>query len=99
MNQLISDYLNSANRNKIIVSYDKIIGFEYIDIGIKLCEKLDSLQNTKTLSFEAKYILLNIIEESMYSHNRFGKIIGLTNLGILFEDHLKIDFLNFIFLL
>lgn len=94
MNQLISDYLNSTNRNKIILSRSKDENFEYIDVGKELSKKINKIKNIKKISFKAKDILFDLLNKSIKIHEDYGKVCAISNFGMLLENELKIDFLN-----
>ena len=94
MNQLISDYLNSANRNKIILSRSKDKNIEYLDVGKELSKKINDIKNIKKISFKAKDILFDLLKKSIKNYDDYGKVCAISNFGILLEDELSINFIN-----
>jgi len=96
MNQLIFDYLNSANRNKIIISRSKDEDVEYLDVGKELSKGINGIKNIKKVSFKAKDILFDLLNKSIRNYDNYGKVCAISNFGILLEDELRIDFINLI---
>lgn len=85
-------YLNSTSRNKIVFHQETINGLNPTNIGKELAFRLTALPDGKDISFKAKQELDNLLTDSAYIHPEYGKIISLSNIGILFEPELKIDF-------
>ena len=92
---IIQSYLNTTARNKIIFFRDDIPGIEPIDLGNKVAGSISKIVNDKRLSFKAKLIIEDVLSSNIIKHDNYGKLLAITNIGILFEPDLKIDIINF----
>lgn len=86
------EYTRSQSRNKIIFHSEVITGLVTVDLGLKLGEALYNFEETKRLSMVASEQLSKILEEAIASHNGYGRYLAISNLGILFEPELKLNF-------
>lgn len=91
---IIQDYLNTTTRNKIIFFRSDIPGIEPIDLGNKVAHSISKIVNDIRLSFKAKLIIEDVLSSSIIKHDNYGKLLAITNIGILFEPDLKIDIIN-----
>jgi len=91
---IIQSYLNSTARNKIIFFRNDIPGIGPIDLGNKVAHSISKIVNDKRLSFKAKLIIEDVLASSMIKHDNYGKLLAISNIGILFEPDLKIDIIN-----
>jgi hypothetical protein len=91
---IIQSYLNSTARNKIIFFRNDIPGIEPINLGNKIAGSISKVVNDKRLSLKAKLIIEDVLSSSHIKHDNYGKILAISNIGILFEPDLKIDILN-----
>lgn len=91
---IIKSFLDTDPRNKIILHNKNDI--ESIDIGFMFSEKISSILDDKRLSLKAKERLDHILTNIMENDPKLGKFISISNLGILFEQELKIDFNQFL---
>lgn len=91
---IIQSYLNSTARNKIIFFRNDIPGIEPIDLGNKIAGSISKIVNDKRLSFKAKLIIEDVLSSSLIEHDSYGRILAVSNIGILFEPDLKIDIIN-----
>lgn len=91
---IIQDYLNTTTRNKIIFFRSDIPGIEPIDLGNKVAHSISKIVNDKRLSFKAKLIIEDVLSSSIIKHDNYGKLLAISNIGILFEPDLKIDIIN-----
>lgn len=91
---IIQSYLNSTARNKIIFFRNDIPGIEPIDLGNKVAGSISKIVNDKRLSFKAKLIIEDVLSSSLIEHDNYGRILAVSNIGILFEPDLKIDIIN-----
>lgn len=85
-------YMKSISRNKIVFHQEPINGLNNINIGIELASRLVELDDVKNFSFLAKQELDKLLTHASYVHPEFGKTISISNIGILLEPDLKIDF-------
>lgn len=91
---IIQSYLNSTARNKIIFFRNDIPGIEPIDLGNKIAGSISKIVNDNRLSFKAKLIIDDVLSSSLIKHDNYGKLLAVSNIGILFEPDLKIDIIN-----
>ena len=96
MTNKINSYIKSNPRNKIIISNSLISGIVYCDIGSMLSRKLLGITNQKHFSLKSKSLLDDIVNDFTFSCDNYGDTIAITNIAILFETSLGIDFVNFI---
>lgn len=92
----ILSYINSHSRNKIIFYKGSHLGINSIDIGRLLAQSLFNYRSEDQLPMRASLELDKILNRAVYEHSRFGKILAIANLGILFEPELKQDFYRII---
>ena len=85
-------YTKSLSRNKIIIHRDPIHDLFTINVGKELAILFEKLLGDRNISFKAKQEMADLFKSAIYEHSEFGKILSLSNLGILFEPELKIDF-------
>jgi hypothetical protein len=85
-------YMESPSRNKIVFYQKPLNGLNPTNIGKELAYRLVALQDGKDFSFKAKQELDKLLTYASYVHPEFGKTISISNIGILFEPDLKIDF-------
>ena len=90
----ILSYLKSTARNKIVLFREDIPGIESFDIGIAIAEKIANLLDDRKLSFKAKNEIDKLFSSILINHETFGKLMAISNIGILFEPDLKIDILS-----
>lgn len=91
-NDKIISYLNSPSRNKIIIHRDQIEDIIPVNVGRELSNRLAGITEKNNLSFIAKQEVDELFHSSAFEHHNFGRILSITNLGILFEPELKINF-------
>lgn len=87
----ISIYLNSQSRNKIVFYKDYPFDFDPIDLGYLLAQSIYNLNNESKLSMKVTTELDKILNTAIKYHNIFGKILAISNIGILLEPDLKQD--------
>ena len=92
--ETILSYLSTRSRNKIVIFRENIAGIELTNIGLLLSEAIFNLKNTDRLSIRATNELEGILQKATYDHAEYGKILAITNIGILLEPDLKIDFMR-----
>lgn len=91
MKNIIQNYINNQTRNTIIVHNEEVYNIEYLNIGKELSKSISSITNNNKLSLKSKDIIDKVLNNSKKSHNEYGDYIAIRNLGILFEDELKIS--------
>ena len=94
MNENLFKYLNSQSRNKIVFFNCEIDELKPLDVGSSLASEIKSLVLDKKVGMKSKFIIDELFSKSVEDSELYGKYIALTNLGILFEPELKIDFVN-----
>ena len=92
----ISLYLKSQSRNKIVIHKNQLEDITSIDIGKTLAKSIPTIIDDKRLSMKAAMIIDELFNSLIVNHEVYGKVLGISNLGILFEPQLKIDFTNLI---
>lgn len=84
--------MNSPSRNKIIIHREPIAELKSLNVGKELAARLEGLIGDRNISFKAKQEMENLLKSAIYEDSELGKVLSLTNLGILFEPEMKIDF-------
>ena len=97
MNKELIEFVQGSSRNKLVISRQKMEGFEFIDIGKEFSIELGSIpvQNGR-FSLKAKDLLYSFIQRLETVSDIAGRYKALTNLGILLEPELRLNFLEFI---
>lgn len=88
----ISSYLKSQSRNKIVFYKDNIFDFSAIDVGNLLAQAIFNLKDESKLPMRISSELELILKEAVIDHKCYGRILAISNIGILFEPDLKQDF-------
>ena len=88
----ISSYLKSQSRNKIAFYKDNIFDFSAIDIGKLLAQAIYNLKDESKLPMKVSRELDLILNEAIIDHKSYGRILAISNIGILLEPDLKQDF-------
>jgi len=88
----ISSYLKSQSRNKIVFYKDNIFDFSAIDVGNLLAQAIFNLKDESKLPMRISSELDLILKEAVIDHKCYGRILAISNIGILFEPDLKQDF-------
>lgn len=92
LTEKISNYIRSHSRNKIVFHQEELSGLNSFDVGRFLSEAIFNLKDPNKLSMKTSTELDKILENGTANHNTFGHFLAISNLGILFESDLKIDF-------
>ena len=91
------EFVQGSSRNKLVISKQKMEGFEFIDIGKEFSMELGSIPvHDDRFSLKAKDLLYSLIQRLETYSDFTGRYIALTNLGILLEPELRLNFLEFI---
>ena len=90
----IDSYLSSQSRNKIVIFTAPLNGIIPFDIGVMISRTIATLTDDKRLSLKVTGVLDNIFNSLIIESEKYGKILPIKNLGILFEGDLKIDVLQ-----
>lgn len=88
----IVEYIRPNPRNKIIIYQSDNWGLNATNIGWHLSEYLHNLQEGDNLPMITSNTLSEIIHDARYHHPVFGNIVAITNIGILLEPALKLNF-------
>lgn len=88
----ISSYLKSQSRNKIVFYKDNIFDFSAIDIGRLLAQAIYNLKDESKLPMKVSRELDIILNAAIIDHKSYGRILAISNIGILLESDLKQDF-------
>lgn len=92
----IKAYISSLSRNRIVFHQQVFPGMEYIDLGKELSKAIFNQLNQTKLSMRALVELEKILEKGVKNHDKYGTFLAISNLGILFEPELKLDFYSFL---
>lgn len=92
----IESYLKSGSRNKLV--FCKTIPPDLIplNLGKSLSKAIYPFLRESKLPMIVAEKVDELFKNSSYNHPTFGKILVISNIGILFEPKLKINFQNLI---
>ena len=97
MNSQIIEFLNSSTRTKLIFSLNKIDTLHYVDVGKDLSFRLKSTSiDDRRFSIKAQETLNDMLMKHYTNNETIGDYMAITNLGILLEPELRLNFLEFI---
>ena len=97
MNSQIIAFLNSSTRTRLMVSLNKIDTLDYVDVGKELSFRLNSTSfEDRRFPIKAKETLNEMLTKHYSNNETIGDYLAITNLGILLEPELKLNFLEFI---
>lgn len=88
----IKSYISSQSRNRIVLHDQIIPDLVYLDLGRELSEAIFNLKNPNKISLRASLELEKILERSTQNHDKYGVCLAISNVGVLFEPELKLDF-------
>lgn len=93
----LDSFLKKSPRNRLIIlSQEKPDELAFVDIGFELSKAIEKQITHKQISMVASDALETIMQNSENKHPEIGKFTAISNLGILFEKSLKIDFTHFL---
>lgn len=92
----IAEYINNNPRNKIIIYQDNRWELEPHDIGWHLSEYFHNSKEGDSLSMVVSTRLSEIMNNACFHHPVFGNTLAITNIGILLEPALKLNFQGFL---
>lgn len=87
---MIKKFLSTYPRHKLVLCNSKIKDVVFLDVGLEL-----SMQIANSIRIQPQAIydkLINLIEQNLKKHDAFGTYIGITNIGIIFEPQLGLNF-------
>lgn len=87
----IAEYLKSQSRNKIVYYKNSFFDFAPVDIGNLLSQVIYKWNDDNKLSMKVSTELDDILKQAMINHNCYGKMLAISNIGILLEPNLKQD--------
>jgi len=90
----ILSFLKTQSRNKVVFYKDSIIDIPAIDLGTELSQILFNLTDLTKLPMKVSHELDKIFNKAIIEHSIFGRLLAISNLGILFEPELKVDINN-----
>ena len=90
----ILSFLKTQSRNKVVFYRESIIEITAIDLGIELSQVIFNLNDLTKLPMKVSKELEKIMNTAIIEHVIFGRSLAISNLGILFEPELKVDFTN-----
>jgi len=95
-NNKIVEYIQHNPRNKIIIYQNDILGLNATDIGWQLSAYFHNSKEDNNLPMVASMKLSEILHDVSYTHPVFGNTLAITNIGILLEPSLKLNFPGFL---
>ena len=90
----ILSFLKTQSRNKIVFYRNSINDIPEIDLGTELSQVLFNLNDLTKLPMKVSLELENMLNTATIDHQIYGRTLAISNLGILFEPELKVDFYN-----
>lgn len=90
----ILSFLKTQSRNKIVFYRNSINDIPEIDLGTELSQVLFNLNDLTKLPMKVSLELENMLNTATIDHEIYGRLLAISNLGILFEPELKVDFNN-----
>ena len=90
----ILSFLKTQSRNKIVFYKNSINDIPEIDLGTELSQVLFNLNDLTKLPMKVSLELENMLNTATIDHEIYGRTLAISNLGILFEPELKVDFNN-----
>lgn len=91
---IITEYINSYSKNKIIIHRELFLDVNSIDIGILLSNRIYNHKNDVRISMISNSVLEEILNENIFHHEAHGKCLFIKNIGILMEQELKLNFVK-----
>ena len=88
----ILSFLKTQSRNKVVFYKEGIKDITEIDLGTELSQVLYNLYDLTKLPMKVLHELEIIMNNASIEHELFGRTLAISNLGILFEPELKVDF-------
>ena len=88
-------YLASNSRNKLVFYKEINLEIKNIDLGLLLSQKIYNLNEQINLPFKVASELDLLMNQSMYNHKLYGRMVAISNVGILLEPELKLDINKF----
>lgn len=90
----ILSFLKTQSRNKLVFYRNSINNITEIDLGTELSQFLFNLNDLTKLPMKVSLELENMLNTATIDHEIYGRTLAISNLGILFEPELKVDFNN-----
>lgn len=88
----ISVYINSQSRNKIVFYKEDISEITPIDLGRLLAQSIYNMKDESKLPMRVSFELDEILNAANTEHLNYGRILAISNIGIILEPELKQDF-------
>ncbi len=85
----IKTFLQSQSRNKIVFYKDLLFDFTPVNVGFLLSQLIYNWTDYSKLSMKVTTELDKILNDAVINHSNFGRMIAISNIGILFEPELK----------
>lgn len=94
MNEALSKYLHSQSRNKIVFLKKPLSRLDSLNVGFEVAKELKPILSDSKVGLKSLLIIDDIFSKSILESNVYRKYLAISNLGILFEQDLKVDFVN-----
>jgi len=89
---ILTDYIKSQSRNKIIFHSQDISDIVTVNIGLQISESIYNFKEQGRIAMRVSSELDQILNAAISRHDVFGRYLSIENLGILFEPELKLNF-------
>ena len=89
---ILTDYIKSQSRNKIIFHSQDISEIVTVNIGLQISESIYNFKEQGRIAMRVSSELDQILNAAISRHDVFGRYLSIENLGILFEPELKLNF-------
>ena len=87
----LKEFISTDSRHNLLFLSTKSNDITYVDIGKQMSTMLEQKLASKCISMIADDAIEKIIRLNVQSHPQLGKLVAITNIGILFEPILKLD--------
>ena len=96
MEEKIISYIKNQSRNKIVFCKEFIPDIQSLNVGSSISKLINNISKNERFALIAKSKLEELLINSTTDNVKFGKVLFIYNLGILFEPELKLNFLALI---
>ncbi len=90
----IFDYVLGYSKNKIVLHWDSFEDIVPLNVGVVLSNKICKHTKSSKLPLVADLAIEDIFNEHTFEAQHYGKCLFISNIGILLEPELKLDFVK-----
>ena len=88
----VQAFIHSPSRNHLVLSNGCLDGLKYTDVGYEVGGFVEDIIGDRRLSMRVQDYITKLFREHIFQSDSLGQYLALTNVGILFEHALKLDF-------